>query len=190
MINEIRSSFFKRIIFSFLPTAKKLKIIKYNKKMQNLLEINIVDFMSFSGKYIVYEENGIGKEYNSYNDKLIYEGEYVHGERNGKGVEYYKLKPEIIFEGEFKNGKRHGKGLEYNRSGDVIFEGEYKDGKKWNGIGNKYDNRKYYEIINGKGKVFGSDVDGMMFYEGEFINGERNGKGKEYFRNILNFEGV
>ena len=190
MINEINSAFFKRIVFSILPTSKLFKIIKYNKNLQNLLNVNIVDFMSFSGRYVIYEKNGFGKEYNSCNDKLIYEGEYLHGERNGKGVEYYHRRPEKLFEGEFKNGKRHGKGIEYNRIGDIIFEGEYKYGKKWNGIGNKYDNRKYYEIINGKGKVIESNVSGTMFYVGEFMNGERNGKGKEYLLNILDFEGI
>ena len=133
MINEINSAFFKRIVFSILPTSKLFKIIKYNKNLQNLLNVNIVDFMSFSGRYVIYEKNGFGKEYNSCNDKLIYEGEYLHGVRNGKGVEYYHRRPEKLFEGEFKNGKRHGKGIEYNRIGDIIFEKYIKMEK--NGMG-------------------------------------------------------
>ncbi len=60
---------------------------------------------------------------------------------------------EIILEGEYKNGKRNGKGKEYNRYGDIIFKGEYLNGKKWNGYGNKCDNSKFYQIINGKGNV-------------------------------------
>ena len=87
---------------------------------------------------------------------------------------------EIILEGEYKNGKRNGKGKEYNRYGDIIFKGEYLNGKKWNGYGNKCDNAKFYQIINGKGNVNESDDGGIIFYEGEFVNGQRNGKGREY----------
>ena len=40
---------------------------------------------------------------------------------------------------------------------------------------------------NGKGKNY---CDGILIYEGEYLNGERNGRGKEYERNgKLIFEG-
>ena len=45
-----------------------------------------------------------GREYDGFDDKLLYEGEYLHGERNGKGKEYYGGRLE--FEGEYLNGKR------------------------------------------------------------------------------------
>ena len=31
--------------------------------------------------------------------------------------------------------------------------------------------------------------DGELIFEGKYINGERNGKGKEYYKNVLIFEG-
>ena len=41
---------------------------------------------------------------------------------------------------------------------------------------------------NGKGKKYYDD--GKLMYEGEYLNGKRNGKGKEYFKNgKLKFEG-
>ena len=41
---------------------------------------------------------------------------------------------------------------------------------------------------NGKGKEY--DIVGELEFEGEFLNGERNGKGKEYYdNNELKFEG-
>ena len=40
----------------------------------------------------------------------------------------------------------------------------------------------------GKGKEYKSDNDKLL-YEGEFLNGERNGKGKEYLKGELVFEG-
>ena len=39
---------------------------------------------------------------------------------------------------------------------------------------------------NGKGKEY--DSDGKLRYEGEYLNGERNGKGKEYYHGKLEFE--
>ena len=71
----------------------------YNKKIQNILDLNIIDFRRFSGRYMI-------------------------GERNGKGKEYID-KDQLIFEDEYKNGKRNGKGKEYDEEGNLIYEGEY-----------------------------------------------------------------
>ena len=40
---------------------RKFKLVKYNKNLQNKLDINLIDYKNLSGKYIVYEENGKGK---------------------------------------------------------------------------------------------------------------------------------
>ena len=85
---------------------------------------------------------------------------------------------------------RHGKGKEFNSTGFLLFEGEYLKGKKWNGIG--YENNKIiYELHNGKGNIKEYDIDSRLIYEGELLNGERNGKGKLYDEDyeILKFEG-
>ena len=49
------------------------------------------------------------KEYNSYNDKLLFEGKFLNGKRNGIGKEY-NGKGVLIFEGEYLNDK-NGKDL-------------------------------------------------------------------------------
>ena len=51
------------------------------------------------------------------------------------------------------------------------------------GNGQGYDNRgnKEYEIKNGKGYIKEYDNEGKFIFEGEYLNGERNGIGKEYF---------
>ena len=121
MLNIIKSPFNIQIILNNLNEAKKLKIIKYNKKIQNKISINLANFIVLSKRYIIYDNHlkNKGKEYN-YNDKLIYEGEYLNFEKNGKGREYYdngKLK----FEGEYLNGKRNGKIKEFNEDGKFIF---------------------------------------------------------------------
>ena len=72
------------------------------------MDINLINYKFYSKKYIVYEKNGKGKEYNGYDDSLEFEGEYLNGKRNGKGKEYYNGK--LTFEGEYLNGFRIEKG--------------------------------------------------------------------------------
>ena len=64
------------------------------------------------------------------------------------------------------------------------------NGKKWNRKGYDTNNIIIYEINNGKGYFKELDECGSLKFEWEYLYGERNGKGKEYFRdNILEFEG-
>ena len=152
MLAKIKSIFFVKILLTKVKEGIKLDLIKYNKYIQNLIDININNYKIFSGKYIIYENNGKGKEYNSYNDELLFEGEYSNGKRHGKGKEYDE-NLEIIFEGEYSNGKRNGKGIEYYSDGNILFEGEYLNGKRWNGIGYDGNNNFAFEIKNGNGSV-------------------------------------
>ena len=207
MLKKIKSSYFVRIFFSYIEEKKKSKIVKCNKNLQKNINISIINYKHFSGKYLIYESdgnvkkyngyddtllfegrlNGIGKEYDEYNI-LIYEGEYLNGQRNGKGKEYYdngKLK----FEGEYLNGQRNGKGKKFYDNGNLKFEGEFKYGKKWKGTLYDYNGKIIYKlnnIINGKGKEY--YMNGELKFEGEYLNGKRHGKGKEYLNGILIYE--
>ena len=124
MLKSIKSSYIIKIVLSFIKEKHKLKLVKYNKSLQNKIDISIINYIYFSGKYIVFESNRIGIEYNSFNNKLIFEGEYLNGKINGKGKEYYD-NGELEYEGEYLNGKRNGKGKEYYKYGELYFEGEY-----------------------------------------------------------------
>ena len=71
------------------------------------------------------------------------------------------------------------------------YEGEFLYNKKWNGKGyDKYGNI-IYELKNGNGKVREYDINNdKLKFEGEYLNGKRNGKGKEYgYNGKLKFEG-
>ena len=172
MLENIKSLYFIKNVFSKVNEGRKLKLSKYNKKLQNYIDINLINYMSFTNKYIIYEENGKGKEYDVFDKKLIFDGEYKNGERNGKGKEYDE-NGKLKYEGEYLNGKRHGKGKEYNFFGHLIFEGEYLNDKKWNG--KTYEiNALVSELKNGNGYI------NDKYFKGEIKNGERNGKGKEY----------
>ena len=188
-----------------------MKILKYNKSFQNKLDINIKHYAFYSGRYIIYDSKGKGKEYNGYTDDLINEGEYINGERNGQGKEYDELS-NLIYEGEFKNGKRNGQGKCYFGN-KLTYEGEFKEGKR-NGKGRSFIGDKlafegefideeptygkYYdkegnikEAENGNGIRRMVDHLGNLIFIGEYSNYKRNGKGKEYFSgtNLLLYEG-
>ena len=137
-LNIIISSYFFQNLFAHINEGIKLKLIRYNKNMQNIININLINYKTFSGKYIEYESNengsGKGKEYNICNDEIIFEGDYINRKKNGKGKEYDYI-GKIKFEGEYSNGKRNGKGKEFDYDGNIKYEGEYFNGKKWNGKG-------------------------------------------------------
>ena len=157
MLGNVKSSFIAKKILLLLHEKIKLKLIKYNKSFQNKVGVNLINYKFFKHKYIIYEEGRTkGKEYND-KDQLIYEGEYLNGVRNGKGKEY-------------------------TNRGNLIFEGEFLNGKKWNGNGRQGDHSSYlvYKFIEGNA-YFDVTIDNKQF-QGNYLNGEKNGEGKEYNR--------
>ena len=84
MLENIKSSFFIKILFNHLNEENKLKVAKYSKTLQNKIDINITNYKLFSRRNIIYETNGRAKEL-LFGKKLVYEGEYLNGKRNGKG---------------------------------------------------------------------------------------------------------
>ena len=124
MLKNIKSTFILRRCFSVLDESRKLKLLKYNRNLQKKININIINYKFYSGRYIIFYSYGKGKEYKGCNDILIYEGEFLIGERNGKGKEYSDI---LQFEGEYLNGKRNGRGKEYDYCGNLRFEGVYLD---------------------------------------------------------------
>ena len=141
MLANIRSLYIMKKILFNLSERTFLKLIKYNDKYKQKMNINLLNYKNFNGKIILYETNNKGKEYDK-DGELIYEGEYLNGERNGEGMEYNN-EGETIFEGQYSKGKRNGKGREYYNN-KLIFEGEYLNGKRWNGNG--YDKNDNYNI--------------------------------------------
>ena len=91
----------------------------------------------------------------------------------------------LIFEGGYLNEKRNGKGKEYFRNGKLNFEGEYfydkkLFGKAYNLDGNlDYNMDKLDENLTGIRTEYNPNSYNFRF-EGEYLNGKRNGKGKEY----------
>ena len=71
------------------------------------------------------------------------------------------------------------------------YEGEFLYNKKWNGkIYDYCDNDVTYELKDGKGLI--KEYTGIFcnpYFEYQYLNGEINGKGKEYEDDKLRFEG-
>ena len=78
MLKKIKSYYLIKFVYSFIEEEQKLKLVKYNKSIKKNLDISIINYKFFSGKYIIYETNKIGKEYYGSSDILSYSGEYLN----------------------------------------------------------------------------------------------------------------
>ena len=91
---------------------------------------------------------------------------------NGKGKQYFKN----YFEYEYINGSSNVKGKEYYNKDKLKYEGEFIIYGK-------------FRFKNGKIKQY-DYYSGLLVFDGEYKNGKRHGKGKEYGRyGRLIFEG-
>ena len=200
--NKVLQNKFGYTIDDYKNNSKRIKVGGLNGYGKEYLSGS--NKLIFEGKYLHGKRNGKGIEYFE-NGKKRFEGEYLKGKRNGKGIEYFEN--EKRFEGEYLNEKRNSKGIEYFENGKKRFEGEYLNGKifngieynekkneivrfyKWNGKGYTYYGIKLYEIKNGNGYIREYNLDGSLLFKGNYLNGERNGGGKEYSQGKLIFEG-
>ena len=115
MLEKIKTTYFFKRLFLHIDEKIKLNLLKYNKSLQKIQDISLKDYRIFSGKYIIYEGEGIGKIYDGKTDKLLFEGNFLNGKKNGKGKEF-NVEEKLIFEGEYLNGiKWNGEfyGFEY-----------------------------------------------------------------------------
>ena len=71
MFKNIKNVFFKKIVLSHLDERRLLKLVQYNKELQNLLDIKLKCYKMHSGKIKIGDKNGLGKELNYFNNELI-----------------------------------------------------------------------------------------------------------------------
>ena len=61
MLENIKSSFILKNIFSFMEEKTKLIILRYNKTIQKKLNITIFDYKELSPTYIIFKGKRKGK---------------------------------------------------------------------------------------------------------------------------------
>ena len=158
------------------------------------------------------ELNGFGLSFNNKNE--FYRGFFEHSKSKGKG-ELYNTLTDSFYIGELYDNIPNGNGKEIFCSDNSTFEGEFREGKKikgkyswsdgsvyqggiendlfhgygeyqWLRSGIHYEGNWVYGSIEGKGKM--TYEDGAV-YEGEFKDGVRNGFGKYTWNRNKYYEG-
>ena len=109
MLKNIKASFFLKLLFSHTSEGQKMKIARYSKYLQKILDRRLIHYKIFSKRYIEYDQDRKGKEYGAFFDNLIFEGEYLKGKRSGKGKEY-DIDGDLKYEGEYLEGLKNRKG--------------------------------------------------------------------------------
>ena len=164
MVDNIKSNFILAKVFSNINEQRKLELIKYNKKIQNILKVTLLHYkLSCQSQTIdakIYEDN-----------KEIEKVYYDPFEKDKEIIRKKLKKLNKKSDDKVLNIKKDGNRKEYYDNGNLKFEGKYLNGER-----------------NGKGKEYYED--GNLEFEGEYLNGKRNGKGKEYnYNGNLRFEG-
>ena len=140
---------------------------------------------SYSGTFLDNKESGRGKKVN-YGEGYVYEGEFREGLFEGYGKQEFQIGD--LYTGQFRKGHRHGKGIFVYANGDE-YEGEWEHNLQ-SGYGSltlKY-TTQYGQALNAvyKGRFKGGlfhgvgvfQVEDGYKYEGEYVNGVREGEGK------------
>jgi hypothetical protein len=55
MLENIKSPNIMKKVFNHIYEENKLKLIKFNKRLQNILNITIMNYQQLSGRYIILE---------------------------------------------------------------------------------------------------------------------------------------
>ena len=56
MLKHFKISYFLRVLFSCIDEKQKLKLIKYNKSLQDIMNINLINYKYFSERYLILEK--------------------------------------------------------------------------------------------------------------------------------------
>ena len=67
MLEKIKSTYFRKDIFSFVTEKKKLKLLKHNKKEQKLFNIDLKNYILFKRKFVIFDKNGNAQEFDFFN---------------------------------------------------------------------------------------------------------------------------
>lgn len=201
-LKKIQENYEENVISEIISEQLKFQAIKSegtwlnNVKQGKFKEYYFTNGLKFCGEYIQGMREGLGKEFWSngnqkysgefvrgqktttensnnkaeiYNDHgdLIYCGQMLNGTKHGTGNYYYNtgIYNNYKYVGEFDYDQLQGEGILYDFNGVKVYAGGYTDGR-WSGHGILYNN-----------------ATGKIMYDGKWLNGKRDGKGKYYWEN-------
>ena len=137
MLNNIKSTYFLKEMISYIPENIKLNLFRYNKAMQNILNINIINYKLFPGLIEVAEHRKMikyGTEVSTYDDLKLFlrsiEKDLKNAEesRNDSKRLQALLRNELAdvpkseFKSELGKAVKHLMGKEH-----IVFDNEYID---------------------------------------------------------------
>ena len=62
MLRKVRGNFIINNIFLNIKETKKFNLVRYNKMIQQSLNIKLIDYKRLSDRYTIFEENGCTKK--------------------------------------------------------------------------------------------------------------------------------
>ena len=174
-MEEIKSKFIIKLIFSFLRRNSFLTIISYSKQFQSKLNITLNDY-KFATNYHLIQENDITKIFLKDSNILVFQGKFEKGKKI-EGKEYKMGKKYFI--GKYKNNSKY-EGKTLNKAGNTIFKGIYNNGLFWDGdFFHPKNFEKTGKLDMGKGSIIEYNFEGNLQFVGEYKDGMKF-SGKEY----------
>lgn len=157
---------------------------------EKVTQFNSKGKKEYVGSMINGVKEGYGEQYH-FNGKLKYKGNFKDNGPDQDNAFQYSDNGKLNYNGDMKSGKKHGKGKFYNIRGLLMYSGGWKLDKK-DGWGTDYNPDgsqrcygyyvKNYQSGLRKAKFYYIGCD-LLEYEGPFINGKKEGLGREYYKN-------
>ncbi|KAM7371034.1 hypothetical protein PAMP_010535 [Pampus punctatissimus] len=159
------------------------------------------DGSSYKGEVYNGVRHGTGT-YKCAKTGVSYKGQWHQSKRHGKGAVYYDQDKTTWYKGDWVKNNREGWGVRCYPSGN-IYSGEWKNnlrnGKgtmKWLNLGQQYVGQWQDGVQHGRGtqvwilkRMDGSQYCQSNQYTGDFVQGQRHGKGSFYYAGGAIYEG-
>ncbi len=190
--NGVKTDYDKAKVWFQMAAEAGNKVAAANlKQIENNKAVTTIKVRQEDGSYkeIPWDDNLRGYVKLDLGD-LVYEGDIAGKNAHGKGKVIYSEGDR--YEGDFVNGMFDGQGKYYAKNGSLIYEGQYKEFRKngkgiyyYLGTDAKYDGHWKDDLENGAGTFYSSSG----VFQGNWINGEKQGKGKMMWQDGTIYEG-
>jgi len=149
MLEKINSKYILKHIFQFLNKKYFLKIINYNKSLQERCSIDTLEYKKYAIVYVLKDKDGNYILKSPKNNFIFYKGGYSKKAKNGFGEEYKYIDIKLT---EFqKQDKKYFKDLNINISEEIKKSKNYENftftEETKNGIVKKMENIIFFILL-------------------------------------------